>query len=165
MRILVAGIGNVFFGDDGFGCAVARELVRSPLPAGVVVRDFGIRGLDLAFELTSGYDAAILVDAATRGRKPGELFVLEPRVDAGETLVYAHGLTPEHVLRIAHSLGGELPPVRLVACEPAELGTEDDPRDGLTPTVQAAIPEAVRLVRALLRDLGLAGADAEVAHA
>jgi hydrogenase maturation protease len=101
VKVLIAGIGNVFFGDDGFGSVVARALAGASLPEGVVVRDFGIRGLDLAYELTSGYDAAILVDAAGRGGEPGELFVLEPKpsLDSEPPSIDAHALTPEAVLR------------------------------------------------------------------
>ncbi len=155
MKVLIAGIGNVFFGDDGFGSAVARLLAGAPLPDGVVVRDFGIRGLDLAYELTSGYDVAILVDASARGCEPGELFVLEPRpsLDAEPASIDAHALTPEGVLRTARDLGGELPLLRLVGCEPAVLGTEDEPADGLSPAVSAAVPRAVRLIDQMVSDL------------
>ena len=153
MRVLVAGIGNLFFGDDGFGCAVARALLELPLPAGVVVRDFGIRGLDLAYELTNGYDLAILVDAARRGHEPGELFVLALSAAGDQPLALeGHGMTPEKVLATARSLGGELPVLRLVGCEPAELGSEDEPASGLSPVVALAVPRAVRLVWELLRD-------------
>jgi hydrogenase maturation protease len=156
VKVLIAGIGNVFFGDDGFGSAVARLLAGAPLPDGVVVRDFGIRGLDLAYELTSGYDVAILVDASARGCEPGELFVLEPRpsLDAEPASIDAHALTPEAVLRTARDLGaGELPLLRLVGCEPAVLGSEDEPADGLSPAVSAAVPRAVRLIGQMVSEL------------
>lgn len=155
MRVLIAGIGNIFFGDDGFGSSVARLLAREPLPEGVTVRDFGIRGLDLAYELTSGYDAAILVDASARGGSPGELFVLEPRpsLDSEPPSIDPHSLTPEAVLRTARSLGGKLPLLRLVGCEPAVLGSEDEPADGLSPEVSAAVPRALRLIAELIAEL------------
>lgn len=159
MRVLVAGIGNIFFGDDGFGSAVARLLAGAPLPEGVTVRDFGIRGLDLAYELTSGYDAAILVDASARGGAPGELFVLEPRpsLDSEPPSIDPHSLTPEAVLRTARSLGGKLPLLRLVGCEPAVLGSEDEPADGLSPEVSAAVPRALRLIAEVIAELAQPG--------
>jgi hydrogenase maturation protease len=77
-RILVAGVGNVFRGDDGFGVAVARRLAHEPLPPGVELRDYGVRGVHLAYELLDGYDLLVLVDAVTRGSPPGTLYVIEP---------------------------------------------------------------------------------------
>lgn len=159
MKILVAGIGNLFFGDDGFGCAVASTMAKRPEAPGVTVRDFGIRGLDLAYELTSGYDAAILVDAARRGRAPGELFVLEPSASETTRPLDAHGLTPEHVLGLARDLGGVLPVLRLVGCEPLALGSEDEPLDGLTPSVAAAVPRAIGLIDELVAELLLTHAE------
>jgi hydrogenase maturation protease len=154
MRVLVAGIGNAF-GDDGFGSAVARLLAEGSLPEGVTVRDFGDRGLELARELTSGYDAAILVDASARGGVPGELFVLVPRpsLDSEPPSIDPRSLTPEAVLRMARSLGGKLPLLRLVGCEPAVLGSGDEPADGLSPEVDAAVPRALRLVAEVIAEL------------
>jgi hydrogenase maturation protease len=168
MRVLVAGIGNVFFGDDSFGCVVARELARNPVPEGVTVRDFGIRGLDLAFELVEGYDAAIFVDALPRGGSPGTLYVLEPELgqaDAGGLGWDAHGLTPEQVLRTVRAIGGKLPLLRVVGCEPAEFGDELDPQGGLSETVSARVPEAVKLVYEVLAELGIGAEDEAVGHA
>ncbi len=151
-RILVAGIGNIFFGDDAFGCEVIRALAaREPAP-GVMLRDFGIRGLDLAYALLEGYDAAILVDALQRGRTPGTLYVLEPdaaRASAAPELD-AHGMTPDRVFSTVKALGGTLPPLRIVGCEPAALGSELEPCSELSPAVRAAVPEAVRLVERLI---------------
>ena len=96
--ILVAGIGNVFLADDGFGVEVARRLAERELPAGVKVADFGIRGMDLAYELQEDYDAAILVDAVPRGQPPGTLFVIEPELDAAEPALDAHAMDPVRVL-------------------------------------------------------------------
>jgi hydrogenase maturation protease len=154
-RTLVAGIGNVFFGDDAFGCEVARELGRLALPAGVSVRDFGIRGIDLAYALLDACDAAILVDAVQRGGAPGSLYVIEPTLPAPEPSRAAwdgHGLTPEQVLRTVCALGGTPPVVRVVGCEPAELGSELEPRGELSPIVAARVPDAVRLVLRLLEE-------------
>ena len=93
-RVLVAGIGNVFLGDDGFGVALAGRLARHALPPGVDVADFGIRGMDLAYALGDGYDAAVLLDAAPRGEPPGTLSVIEPEIEEGEVPIDAHGMDP-----------------------------------------------------------------------
>ncbi len=128
--VLVAGIGNIFHGDDGFGVAVAALLGRRPLPAGVTVKDFGIRGLDLTYALLDGYAAAILVDAAARGEPPGTLYVIEPEVAAAgpapeDLLLSPHELDPARVLRLARALGGECRRVvdgRVRAREPRRRG-------------------------------------------
>ena len=117
-RILVAGIGNVFLGDDGFGVAVAGRLAAATLPPGVDVVDFGIRGMDLAYALRD-YDVAILVDAVPRGGAPGTLYVIEPELDADEAGPDAHGMDPVKVLALARGLGDPLPRVLVVGCEPA----------------------------------------------
>ncbi len=104
-RVLVAGIGNVFLGDDGFGVAVAERLARRELPAGVEARDFGIRGMDLAYAL-GDYDAAVLVDAVPRGGEPGTLYVIEPKLDLPGGQFQAHGMDPVSVLALARELGG-----------------------------------------------------------
>ena len=120
-RVLVAGIGNVFFGDDGFGVEVVRRLGARPQREGVQVTDFGIRGLDLAYALADGYDAAILVDAVPRGGVPGTLYVLEPDVPAFPmgALTDTHGLEPAKILGMVRTMGGRLPVLRLVGCEPS----------------------------------------------
>ncbi|MDP9870132.1 MULTISPECIES: hydrogenase maturation protease [Streptosporangium] len=151
MRILVAGVGNVFLGDDGFGVTVARRLAGTELPDGVLVTDFGIRGVHLAYELTGGgYDATILLDAASRGSPPGTLYVLEP--SPGEcpgSFVDAHAMTPESVLALADTLGGVTGRVLLVGCEPADLS----PGMELSAPVAGAVGAAVNLVRELLLEL------------
>jgi hydrogenase maturation protease len=167
-RVLVAGIGNVFCGDDAFGCAVARELLQRRLPAGISVRDFGIRGFDLACALLDGYDAAILVDAMARGRAPGSLHVLEPTLPAAESsggVCDGHGLTPERVLKMLVALGGKPPVLRVVGCEPAELGSELEPRGELSDVVSASVPKAVALVLDLLAELGVGSLAEASCHA
>jgi hydrogenase maturation protease len=149
-RVLVAGIGNVFFGDDGFGCEVARRLAGAVLPAGVDVVDFGIRGMDLAYALAS-YDAVVLVDAAPRGEAPGTLSLVEPKLDAGEPAIETHAMDPVRVLRLARELG-RVPPTLLLACEPARADSEDVVVE-LSPPVRAAVDEAVQLLRPLLEEL------------
>src|SRR2546423_2264508 len=124
-RILIAGIGNIFFGDDAFGVEVAQELSKRPLPAEVQVVDYGIRSYDLAYALADNYDAVILIDATSRGQEPGTLYLIEPDLAELGTLteiaVDAHSMDPVRVLQMAQSLGGLTPPTYLLGCEPARL--------------------------------------------
>jgi hydrogenase maturation protease len=158
-RVLVAGVGNVFLGDDGFGVEVARRLADRPLPDGVQVADIGIRGVHLAFELLDGVDLLVLADAAARGETPGTVSVLditEPsrpgRADGADWLMDAHDMTPDAVLGLLGALGGRVGRAVLVACEPADLTA----RIGLSAPVEAAVDEAVgaieRIVRTKRRD-------------
>jgi hydrogenase maturation protease len=152
-RILVAGIGNVFLGDDGFGTEVAARLARNELPAGVHVEDFGIRGMDLAYALQD-YDVAIFVDALPRGNAPGTLYLIEPDLDEHEAAIDTHGMDPVKVLALASHLGGRLPRVLVVGCEPATaLSPEDDLSAELSEPVRAALGEALRMVESLLDEL------------
>lgn len=157
-RILVAGVGNVFLGDDGFGVEVAKQLLGETLPEGVSVGDFGIRGVHLAYQLLEGYDTVILVDAARRGEPPGTVFVLEPdfsdehAIERGENgfLLDAHSMDPELVLGMVDSLGGKVDRVVIVGCEPESI----EERMGLSDVVAAAIPNAVTMITELIeRDL------------
>jgi hydrogenase maturation protease len=154
-RILVAGIGNVFLGDDGFGVALADRLARCELPPGVEVVDYGIRGMDLAYALHDGWDAVLLLDAMPRGQPAGTLSVLEPDLEGLEVSVDAHGMDPVKVLGLALALGGELPRVLVVGCEPATVmrGDEDDVVATVSEPVRKAIDEGVRLVQSLLETL------------
>jgi hydrogenase maturation protease len=151
-RILVAGIGNVFFGDDGFGVAVAGRLAASTLPAGVEVVDYGIRGMALAFALRD-YDVAIFLDAVPRGGTPGTLYVIEPDLDEAEVGPDAHAMDPVKVLALAQGLGDSLPRVLVVGCEPAGVPTGEELSAELSEPVRAALDEAVRTVEALLDEL------------
>jgi hydrogenase maturation protease len=161
-RILIAGIGNIFFGDDAFGVEVARRLAGLPLPEAVRVVDFGIRGLDLAYALLYPHDAVILVDAIPRGGQPGTLYVLEPELDAPEVpdmpapLVEPHALDPWKVLHLARSLGGTIDRVLLVGCEPQPLAPEDM-RMEMSEAVQAAVEEAVRMIESLVTQILASG--------
>jgi len=152
-RVLVAGIGNIFLGDDGFGVEVARRLAGEPLGEGVDVVDFGIRGVHLAYELLDGgYDAAILVDAAARGSAPGTLCAVEH--DAASSLpeaasVDAHTLTPDAVLAWVRRVGVPAVPIVVVGCEP--MSTEESM--GLSEVVAAAIDPAIGMIRDLLAQL------------
>jgi hydrogenase maturation protease len=153
--VLVAGIGNIFQSDDGFGSEVARRLLAGPpLPEGVSVVDYGIRGVHLAYELLDGYDAAILVDATRQGDAPGTIYVIEPDVESIETdsglaeagIVDAHGMDPASVLALLHSLGGRVDRLLVVGCEPADV----DEGMGLSDAVAGAVDEACRVVRRLV---------------
>ena len=154
-RILVAGVGTVFLGDDGFGSEVVRELMRRPLPDRVQVHDIGIRGVHLAYELLDGCDLLLLVDSADTGAAPGTVSwvepIFQPWVDpsdeaAGASIMDAHGLTPDEVFALVRRLGGGLCRTLVVACQPADL----DPGIGLSEPVRSAVPEAVRLVEEVL---------------
>jgi hydrogenase maturation protease len=155
-QILVAGIGNIFLGDDAFGVEVVHELTRSELPEGVEVVDFGIRGYDLAYAIMDGYAATVLVDTASRGNPPGTLYLIEPDTEElaklKEEMPDGHALAPVQVLRLVQSLGGQIANLYLVGCEPAVLETEDG-RIGLSEAVQAAVPQAVEMIRTLINGL------------
>jgi hydrogenase maturation protease len=154
-RILVAGVGNVFLGDDAFGVEVARELARRPQPAGVRVADFGIRGLDLTYALLDGYEAAVIVDAAPRGGTPGTLYVLEVEApEAGEASAEGHNLDPARVLRLAAALGSPVRKLFVVGCEPGPPPPEvEEMVAGLSDPVRAAVGAAVGVVEELAAKL------------
>ncbi|MGW5327180.1 hydrogenase maturation protease [Streptomyces sp. NPDC004014] len=159
-RLLVAGVGNIFLGDDAFGPEVISALARRPLPPGATVRDFGIRGMDLAYALLGGCATAVLVDAAPRGHRPGTLTLVEAEPPDGTVAPEAHGLDPEKVLALATHLGEEpLPRVLVLACEPAVLPAGDeDILPGFSAPVREAVGRAVdalhTLVPVLLADPG-----------
>jgi hydrogenase maturation protease len=166
-RILVACIGNIFLGDDGFGVAVAQRLAQRKgrqYPPGVEIVDFGIRGLDLAYALLEDYDALLLVDAIPRGGSPGTLYVIEPDLagvdaekgaQAGRAGLDAHSMDPVKVLAFAHTLGAR--PIRtlLVGCEPTPPGAGDDMemQMELSAPVAAAVDEAIKIIDTLVDKL------------
>lgn len=155
-KILIAGIGNIFHGDDAFGCEVVRELNPSTFPAEVTVSDFGIRSYDLAYALTSGYDATILVDAVPRNEKPGTIYLIEPDLNRLSELndmpVDAHSLNPVAVLKLARSIGEISGKLFLVGCEPALLESDEI---GLSERVRAAVPSAIEMIQSLVAELFL----------
>jgi hydrogenase maturation protease len=156
-RVLVAGIGNVFLGDDGFGVAVARRLAARPVPPGVLVADFGIRGLDLAYALQEEWAAVILVDAAPRGHAPGTLYVIEPDGD-GEppALLDGHAMDPVRVLALARRLGRVPARVVVVGCEPLSLAGGAPGEDALvelSAPVARAVGQAVELVESMVHEI------------
>jgi hydrogenase maturation protease len=145
-RVLVAGVGNIFLGDDGFGVEVVRRLATAELPSWVQVADYGISGLHLAYELLGGYETAILVDAAPQGGEAGTVYLIEPGSgDEPAGPLDAHGMQPDVVLHLLRLLGGDAGRVLVVGCEPGcvEEGI------GLSPRVAAAVPRAVELVTEL----------------
>ena len=146
-RVLVAGIGNIFLADDGFGVEVARRLLGRSWPDGVQVEDFGIRGIHLAYALLDGYDVLVLIDAFPNGESPGTLSVLQPDDVAGtEVPMDAHSMNPLAVLAMLADIGGKVGRVLIVGCEPAEI----EERIGLSDVVAAAVPGAERLVEELV---------------
>jgi hydrogenase maturation protease len=154
--ILVAGVGNIFLGDDAFGVEVALSLGRRRLPESVSVKDFGIRGFDLAYTLLDAWGAVIIVDALPRGNAPGTLYVVEPEL-AGlgnpaspDMAMNPHGMDPVRVLNLAASMGTISAQVFIVGCEPNDFGDELEGRMGLSAPVQAAVEEASNMVEELV---------------
>lgn len=149
-RVLVAGIGNLFCGDDGFGPEVVRRIAAAgDLPEGVRVVDYGIRGMHLAYDLLDGYDALVIVDALPGEGRPGTVSVLRVgEDDLGTAEFDPHGMAPVAVLASLSDLGGALPPTYVVGCRPLDVGEHI----GLSAEVEAAIPEAMDMVSAVLRD-------------
>ena len=154
-RILVAGLGNIFLGDDGFGVEVARRLAERRQPAGVEVADIGIRGVHLAFDLLDGAELLILADAAQRDEQPGTVSVIEiedrcpeyPDNAGSDLLMDAHDMGPDAVLGLIGSLGGRVSRTVVVACEPADL----TPGIGLSGPVLAGVDQAVAAIERLVR--------------
>lgn len=157
-RILVAGIGNIFLGDDGFGVEVAQLLAKTNFPSTVRIADFGIRGFDLAFALQDGYETTILIDAFPHGQSPGTVTVIEPDLSnpsagsAQESFVQPHAMNPMNVLRMAAAMHGPLKRVLLVGCEPATFGGEEGAM-GLSAPVEAAVEEAAKVVTGLVEKI------------
>ncbi len=156
--VLIAGVGNIFFGDDGFGVEVARRLAVLDLPDWVTIADYGISGMHLAYDLADGYGSAILIDATPRGGAPGTVYVIEPEPApepaplasggplAGGALFDAHGMQPDVVLGMLGMLGAQAGRMLIVGCEPAAA----DPGIGLSAPVAAAVDEAVGVVLRLI---------------
>jgi hydrogenase maturation protease len=157
-RVLVAGIGNVFLGDDGFGVEVVKRLAGRELPAGVEVKDFGIRGMDLAYALQDDYELVVFVDATPRGGEPGTVYLIEPEIeDDGEVTLDTHGMDPVKVLKLSRALGAKPTRTLVVGCEPqVVLGGEnyDEMLMELSEPVRAAVDEAVGLVESLVDEPG-----------
>lgn len=155
-RILVAGIGNAWMRDDGFGGQVAERLADRELPPEAAVFDFGTGGLDLAYEVMRGYDALILIDISRQGGEPGTLYVMEPSEDDVEAgiedgqVIDPHGMDPQTVLRFVKTLGAWPGKVVVIACEPAAV---EQMGFGLSDEVQGAVGAAVDLVASTVEEL------------
>ncbi len=155
-RILVAGVGNTWLRDDGFGGAVAAQLEALELPEGVAVMDAGLGGLDLAYEVMRGYDALVILDVSRQGGPPGTLYVMEVEeqsvpagIDDGAT-INPHSMDPQTMLRFVRSIGAWPGRVMVIACEPGEL---QEMGLSLSPDVAAAVERAVELVLATVDEL------------
>jgi hydrogenase maturation protease len=157
-RILVAGIGNIFLGDDAFGVEVVKRMSGRSFPSDVRIADYGIRGLDLAYALQDGYETTVLVDACPRGQEPGTLYVVEPDLKALDdsatppAMVEGHGMNPMNVLLMAKAMNVPLKRILLVGCEPATLGGEEGYM-GLSRQVEAAVDEAIKVLESLIENL------------
>jgi hydrogenase maturation protease len=157
-KILIAGIGNIFHGDDAFGVELAQRLLRRPQPDGVKVGDFGIRGFDLAYALMDGPEVTILLDATPRGGEPGTLYTIEidptaiPASETPEASMEAHGMNPMRVLRMVKTMGEKLNRIVLIGCEPLTLGPEEGAL-GLSDIVMDAVERAVDLVESLTLEI------------
>src|SRR5437763_10552555 len=164
-RILIACIGNIFLGDDGFGVEVAKRLMNRHYPENVQITDFGIRGIELAYRLLDDYDILVLVDAVPRGGQPGTLYLIEPELsdispekgaEAGRVGLDAHSMDPVKVLAFARTLGARPIHTLLVGCEPTPFGGGEDYAEmqmGLSEPVQAAVDEAVKMIDSLIEEL------------
>lgn len=153
-RILIAGIGNIFMGDDAFGVEVLKRLAMCKLPEGVRLVDFGIRGFDLVYALQDGYETTILVDACSQGHLPGTVFLIEPDVESmqgseQQSVVDTHGMNPANGIRMAKSMHVPLKRLLVVGCEPQTLGGEEG-HMGLSEPVEAALEEAVRVIESVV---------------
>jgi hydrogenase maturation protease len=154
--ILVAGIGNAWLRDDGFGGAVARRLEQREMPDGVAVMDAGTGGLDLAYEVMRGFDALILLDVSRQGGEPGMLYVIEVEEDSieaqiedGDT-INPHAMDPQTVLRFVKSIGAWPGKVIVIACEPASVEAMGW---GLSEPVESAVERAADLVLETIAEL------------
>lgn len=141
--ILIAGVGNIFFSDDGFGVEVARRLVSESLPEYIKVADFGIRGVHLAYEMLGGYTQVVLVDAVPRGGSPGDLYLIEPDLETGVATPDAHTMELQSVFAFMRTLGGDFPKITIVGCEPASC----DEGIGLSEPVERAVTGAIQLIQ------------------
>jgi hydrogenase maturation protease len=155
-KILVAGIGNIFLGDDAFGSEVARRLMNETLPEEVRVADFGIRSYDLAYAMMEEYDVTIFVDITSQSQSPGTLYLIEPDLNQldqlDEKMADAHSMNPVRVLQMLRTFGSSPKKLYLVGCEPATLEVEDG-EIGLSESVEGAVPQAIELIKSLVDDL------------
>jgi hydrogenase maturation protease len=152
-KVLVAGVGNIFLGDDAFGVEVVQRLAKRGVPEDVRVVDFGIRSYDLAYAMMEPWELVILVDAVSRGEAPGTVYLIEaelPEADDApvESEFDAHSMNPASVLQLVGKLGGKFPRTLVVGCEP--VSTEVDAGGEMSQPVRAAINEAIRTIDELI---------------
>src|SRR3712207_2812139 len=156
-RVLVAGVGNIFLGDDGFGVEVVKRLAGHEWPEGVEVVDFGIRGMDLAYALQDDYELIVFVDATPRGERPGTVYLIEPEIEAeGEVVLDTHGMDPLKVIKLSRALGAKPTRTLVVGCEPQVVVSGEDYEDmlmELSEPMRAAVEEAVKLVESLVEEI------------
>lgn len=155
-RVMIAGVGNMFMKDDGFGSVVIQKMLDKKFPEGVEIKDFGTGGLKLAYDLMKGYDGLILLDASVRGEKPGTLYVIEPDeheinpdLEQGGP-IDPHGADPATVLRFVKSIGSWPGKVLIVACEPETI---EDFEIGLSEPVNAVVDNAVEMVEGIIKEI------------
>jgi hydrogenase maturation protease len=157
-RVLIAGVGNVFLGDDGFGVEVVKRLAGRELPGDVEVKDFGIRGMDLVYALQDDYEVVIFVDATPRGEEPGTVYLLEPEIEEdGEVVLDTHGMDPVKVIKFARALGAKPTRTLVVGCEPQVVISGEDHEEmlmDLSEPVRAAVEEAAKLIGSLVEEVG-----------
>jgi len=147
MKVLIACVGNIFLGDDGFGVEVARSLSKRELPESVSVKDYGIRGFDLAYALLDPWDLVIIVDALARGEAPGTLYVIEPELNGpASAALNPHGMDPVRVLSLAGSMGTISAQILVVGCEPHDFGDELEGRMGLSSPVEGVVEAASDMI-------------------
>jgi len=155
--ILIAGIGNIFLGDDAFGIEVVKRFANRALPDGIRIIDYGIRGFDLTYALIDRADFTILVDACPRGGVAGDLYIVEPDLaslggaeapDAAD----AHGMNPMNVIRVAQAMGGPLKKILLLGCEPETFGPEEG-KMGLSESVASAVERAIPLLESVVSQI------------
>jgi hydrogenase maturation protease len=149
MKVLIACVGNIFLGDDGFGVELAQSLSQRQLPEGVSVKDYGIRGFDLAYALLDPWDLVIIVDALSRGEAAGTLYVIEPELHgaaSADTVLNPHGMDPVRVLSLAASMGTISAQVLVVGCEPCDFGDELEGRMGLSSPIQGVVEAACDMI-------------------
>lgn len=147
-KILIACLGNIFYGDDGFGASVTEELAKTDLPENVFVRDFGIRGIDLAFELANDYTLVILVDILEVGANAGNVFVFETKTETAEPNIIQHDLTPAKAFELARTLGAKNKKILIVGCQPVNINFGDE----MSESVKLAVPRAVEKVLEILKN-------------
>jgi len=167
-RVLIAGVGNIFLGDDGFGVEVVKRLAGRELPEGVEVKDFGIRGMDLAYALQDDYELVVFVDATPRGEKPGTVYLIEPEIEEdGEVALDTHGMDPVKVMKLSRVLGARPTRILVVGCEPQVILSGEDYDDmlmELSEPVLAAVEEAAKLVESLVEEIGREGGKVASGH-